>query len=154
MRLQIRFESAVLRSAFVRQVAKLVEGAGFEVDDSKPYAELWCVGQLKYTHLGTLLLVDLSQIAFPQMVLHAAPATILQSLPLCATCRSILLHTRRTRYEMLSTLCRMGTHPSGHAALASKQHLTLAEWLEDHPEALGQQVLQHFGTGLPFLLKV
>lgn len=55
---------------------------------------------------------------------------------------------------MFSTLCRMGTHPSGHAALASKQHLTLAEWLKDHPEALGQEVLQHFGAGLPFLLKV
>ncbi len=47
----------------------------------------------------------------------------------------------------------MGTHPSGHAALASKEHLTLAAWLEDHPEALGQQVLDHFGSGLPFLLK-
>eukprot|EP00775_Hariotina_reticulata_P009221 gene9221-9386_t len=47
----------------------------------------------------------------------------------------------------------MGTHPSG-PALISGQDTTLKEWIQAHPEALGDAVLKRFGTDLPYLLKV
>lgn len=50
-------------------------------------------------------------------------------------------------------MCRMGTHPSG-PALISGQDTTLKEWIQAHPEALGDAVLKRFGTDLPYLFKV
>lgn len=47
----------------------------------------------------------------------------------------------------------MGTHPSGPAVI-SGQDSTLKEWIEAHPEALGEAVLKRFGTDLPYLFKV
>jgi mannose-6-phosphate isomerase class I len=32
--------------------------------------------------------------------------------------------------------------------------MTLKEWLDVHPEALGERVAQRFGSDLPFLFKV
>jgi len=50
-------------------------------------------------------------------------------------------------------MCRMGTHPSG-PALISGQDTTLKQWIQAHPEALGDAVLKRFGTDLPYLFKV
>lgn len=47
---------------------------------------------------------------------------------------------------------RMGTHPSG-PALITGTDTTLKSWIEAHPEALGDRVLQRFGKDLPFLFK-
>ncbi|KAF6259281.1 RmlC-like cupin domain-containing protein [Scenedesmus sp. NREL 46B-D3] len=47
----------------------------------------------------------------------------------------------------------MGTHPSGPAVI-SGQDTTLKQWIEAHPEALGDAVLKRFGTDLPYLFKV
>lgn len=49
----------------------------------------------------------------------------------------------------------MGTHASGPSVLASTGQ-TLASWLADHPEALGDKVIEQFGSKseLPFLFKV
>ena len=47
----------------------------------------------------------------------------------------------------------MGTHPSGPSVVAD-QGLSLREWLEQHPEALGERVAERFGRDLPFLFKV
>ena len=47
----------------------------------------------------------------------------------------------------------MGTHPSGPSVLAVTGQ-TLKEWVQAHPEALGDAVLKRFGTDLPFLFKV
>lgn len=49
--------------------------------------------------------------------------------------------------------CRMGTHPSGPAVI-SGQDTTLKEWIQAHPEALGDAVLKRFGPDLPYLFKV
>ncbi|KAL3142181.1 hypothetical protein ABBQ38_002533 [Trebouxia sp. C0009 RCD-2024] len=48
----------------------------------------------------------------------------------------------------------MGTHPSGAAVLAANTTISLQDWLEQHPQALGATVLQRFGLKLPFLFKV
>eukprot|EP00884_Botryococcus_braunii_P009308 jgi/Botrbrau1/18379/Bobra.0403s0003.1 len=49
----------------------------------------------------------------------------------------------------------MGTHTSGPALLvADNKAQTLKAWLDNHPEALGNRVLQRFGSDLPFLFKV
>lgn len=50
-------------------------------------------------------------------------------------------------------VCRMGTHPSG-PAVVSGTDTTLKEWIQAHPEALGDAVLKRFGTDLPYLFKV
>ena len=50
--------------------------------------------------------------------------------------------------------CRMGTHPSGPAMLATDPTTSLQEWLEQHSQALGATVLERFGLKLPFLFKV
>lgn len=47
----------------------------------------------------------------------------------------------------------MGTHPSGPAVI-SGHDTTLKAWIQAHPEALGDAVLQRFGTDLPYLFKV
>jgi hypothetical protein len=47
----------------------------------------------------------------------------------------------------------MGTHPSGPAVI-SGQATTLKEWIQAHPEALGDAVLKRFGADLPYLFKV
>lgn len=49
----------------------------------------------------------------------------------------------------------MGTHASGPSVLASTGQ-TLSSWLADHPEALGDKVIEQFGSKseLPFLFKV
>lgn len=49
----------------------------------------------------------------------------------------------------------MGTHSSGPAVVdAGHQEQTLKAWLDNHPEALGDRVVQRFGPDLPFLFKV
>lgn len=48
----------------------------------------------------------------------------------------------------------MGTHPSGPAMLASDPSISLQDWLEQHPQALGAVILKRFGLKLPFLFKV
>ena len=48
----------------------------------------------------------------------------------------------------------MGTHPSGPSVVATDQGLSLREWLEQYPEALGERVVERFGPNLPFLFKV
>eukprot|EP00878_Enallax_costatus_P044320 GHUV01052812.1.p1 GENE.GHUV01052812.1~~GHUV01052812.1.p1 ORF type:complete len:137 (-),score=23.77 GHUV01052812.1:220-630(-) len=47
----------------------------------------------------------------------------------------------------------MGTHPSGPAVI-SGHDTTLKQWIQAHPEALGDAVLKRFGTDLPYLFKV
>lgn len=47
----------------------------------------------------------------------------------------------------------MGTHPSGPAVITG-QDTTLKQWIQAHPEALGDAVLSRFGTDLPYLFKV
>lgn len=48
---------------------------------------------------------------------------------------------------------RMGTHPSGPAMIAGGEG-TLKDWIQAHPDALGDAVLKRFGHDLPFLFKV
>ncbi len=47
----------------------------------------------------------------------------------------------------------MGTHPSGPSILADTG-ITLKQWIEEHPAALGERVRARFGDDLPFLFKV
>lgn len=49
----------------------------------------------------------------------------------------------------------MGTHPKAPSKLA-ESGLTLSQWLEEHPESIGEKVTETFNTPgqLPFLLKV
>lgn len=47
----------------------------------------------------------------------------------------------------------MGTHPSGPSELSRSQQ-GLKEYLEDHPESMGADVRDYFGTDLPFLFKI
>jgi len=47
----------------------------------------------------------------------------------------------------------MGTHPSGPAIIAGTS-TTLGDWVKDHPEALGNAVIDRFGNDLPYLFKV
>lgn len=49
---------------------------------------------------------------------------------------------------------RMGTHPNGPAALAADEAISLKSWLQGHPSALGDKVLEQFHRDLPFLFKV
>ncbi|GLJ09053.1 hypothetical protein SUGI_0100810 [Cryptomeria japonica] len=52
----------------------------------------------------------------------------------------------------------MGTHDSGHSLVVSEEEhtgkLPLRNWLQEHPEALGDKVLERWGIDLPFLFKV
>lgn len=49
----------------------------------------------------------------------------------------------------------MGTHERGPATIEQpNQTMTLAEWLQQHPEQLGKTVQQQFQGQLPFLFKV
>eukprot|EP00898_Chlorokybus_atmophyticus_P001803 jgi/Chlat1/2623/Chrsp178S02473 len=51
-----------------------------------------------------------------------------------------------------------GTHPNGPSLIKVQQEgaeqLSLAQYVRDHPHSLGPAVLQRWGAGLPFLLKV
>lgn len=46
----------------------------------------------------------------------------------------------------------MGTHPSGPSTIRQTGE-GLRQWLETHPEALGEKSIDRFGTDLPFLFK-
>uniref|UniRef100_A0A0D6R288 mannose-6-phosphate isomerase n=1 Tax=Araucaria cunninghamii TaxID=56994 RepID=A0A0D6R288_ARACU len=50
----------------------------------------------------------------------------------------------------------MGTHDSGHSlvVLEGEDRMPLRSWLEEHPEALGDKVVERWGIDLPFLFKV
>eukprot|EP00253_Pinus_taeda_P016862 PITA_16862 len=50
----------------------------------------------------------------------------------------------------------MGTHDSGHSLviLQTGEQVPLKRWLEEHPEALGDKVVERWGIDLPFLFKV
>lgn len=50
-------------------------------------------------------------------------------------------------------IARMGTHPSG-PSLVADTGIPLKEWIQQHPEALGERVRDRFGDDLPFLFKV
>lgn len=47
----------------------------------------------------------------------------------------------------------MGTHPNGPSTIAQTGQ-SLADYINDHPQCLGQQSVSHFGQQLPFLFKV
>jgi len=47
----------------------------------------------------------------------------------------------------------MGTHPSGPSFVKGSTQ-SLFDWLQQHPEALGEKVLERFGDDLPYLFKV
>lgn len=123
------------------QVAKLAGLNGATIDESKPFAELWCVWQ---------------NLAYPCSRGGAQPGT---ATPLAA--RPSPPHTIRTAsLDSQPPLaappppCRMGTHPSGPATLASDPEQTLKAWIQANPAALGDKVLKRFGVDLPYLFKV
>lgn len=47
----------------------------------------------------------------------------------------------------------MGTHPNGPSYI-SGTNTKLSDYLNSHPQDLGQKVLHHFGKQLPFLFKI
>lgn len=50
----------------------------------------------------------------------------------------------------------LGTHKSGPATIPSLNELKLDEWIRTHPESLGRNIIDLYGSenGLPFLFKV
>eukprot|EP01018_Ginkgo_biloba_P009005 Gb_37331 [translate_table: standard] len=49
----------------------------------------------------------------------------------------------------------IGTHDSGHSlVMLDNQVMRLKDWLQQHPEALGDRVVNIWGIDLPFLFKV
>lgn len=50
----------------------------------------------------------------------------------------------------------MGTHRSGPSRVVAedKSEVLLKDWLDTHPEALGQNVIERWEGELPFLFKV
>ena len=106
------------------QVAALVAATGAPVDPKQPYAELWYV---------VLLLCRLCN--------HTSVSTQEQCQPLQSLQQKIIC-------------CRMGTHPNGPGLLADGDSISLKAWLDQHPAALGNEVLELFNGDLPFLFKV
>ncbi|KAH9306649.1 hypothetical protein KI387_011053, partial [Taxus chinensis] len=48
----------------------------------------------------------------------------------------------------------MGTHDSGHSLVEdNNEKMSLKSWLQAHPQALGDKVLERWGIDLPFLFK-
>lgn len=47
----------------------------------------------------------------------------------------------------------MGTHPSG-PSIIDKENKSLADWIQENPDSLGDTVIAKFGPQLPFLFKV
>ena len=60
---------------------------------------------------------------------------------------------RRGFDEVEMTQLWMGTHPSCPSTLLATGQ-SLKEYLAQHPELLGEKVVQKFGKDLPFLFKV
>ena len=107
------------------QVAKLAIANGLAIDDTKPFAEFWCVARWQ-AGLGRK---GLCMWWFRGQHLQADALTL------------------------TSQTCRMGTHPVCPSIVASTGE-TLERWIDEHPECLGLQVQQRFGGQLPFLFKV